>query len=325
MKKQRKRDILKSMKPFKRTLFMTILLTYLVILAGAIVRGTGSGLGCPDWPRCFGQWVPPTDITELPDDYKTKFQIAGKVIADFDPFKTWTEYLNRLVGAVLGFFILVLFLRSFRIHEEKNISWYCGGLLILVMAQGGLGALVVSTHLKPIMITLHMLLAMLLLFGLLYLKKYCDDLEDTGVVIESDPKMRGWSNLLLGMVFFQVLLGTQVRQLVDHLMRDTMKATPETVIDQLGILFYLHRSFSILVLGLFVFLLIKFHREHYNRKAFFLTFSAFLCALVNVVSGVALNYFSFPAEAQPPHLFFAIICVSLLYSLRLHLKGTLIN
>ena len=154
------------MKGFQRIIFWSIVGTYLVILAGAVVRGTGSGLGCPDWPRCFGQWVPPTDISELPANYKEVYKIAGKTIADFDPFKTWTEYINRLLGALLGVLIVILFGKSLKMKEyEKNIPWFCGGLLFLIIIQGGVGALVVSTHLKPFLITIHMFLAILLLFG----------------------------------------------------------------------------------------------------------------------------------------------------------------
>src|SRR6478752_3146384 len=114
MKKQSDHAKFISMKGFQRIILLCVIGTYLVILAGAVVRGTGSGLGCPDWPRCFGQWVPPMDIHELPANYKEVYKIAGKTIADCDPFKTWTEYINRLLGVVLGFFIVMLFGMSFK-------------------------------------------------------------------------------------------------------------------------------------------------------------------------------------------------------------------
>jgi heme a synthase len=314
------------MKSFQRILFFAIFGTYLVILAGAVVRGTGSGLGCPDWPRCFGQWIPPMDISELPEDYKEIYKISGKTIADFDPFKTWTEYVNRLLGMFLGFLIMGLFFISFKIRDiDRSIPWFCGGLLLLIMIQGGVGALVVSTHLKPFIITIHMFLAVLLLFGLLYLRKYCDDLQDTSLVPPVDEKALRLTKALVYLTFFQVLMGTQVRQQVDHLIRDTMAATPENVMDALGGVFYFHRSFSLVIIGLFIYLLFYLHRVRYNRSAFLLTFMAFFSAMANVATGVMLNYFSFPASAQPPHLFFGVLTLGFLYTLSLNLRGTLLE
>ena len=314
------------MKGFQRLILISIIGTYLVILAGSIVRGTGSGLGCPDWPRCFGQWVPPMDVTELPENYKEVFKIAGKTIADFDPFKTWTEYINRLLGVVLGIFIILLFFTSLRLRNyERNLPWFCAGLLFLIIIQGGVGALVVSTHLKPFLITIHMFLAILLLFGLLYLRKYCHDLQDTSIVAPIDKKGLLLTKVLVASSFLQVLLGTQVRQQVDHLTRDTMTATASTVIDHLSWSFYVHRTFSLVIVGLFVYLLVYFHRSRFNRSAFFLSIMAFFCVLGNVASGIALNYFGFPANAQPPHLFFGVATLGFLYSLNLHLKGTLLE
>lgn len=314
------------MKGFQRIIFLSIVGTYLVILAGSIVRGTGSGLGCPDWPRCFGQWVPPMDISELPENYKDIYKIAGKTIADFDPFKTWTEYINRLLGVVLGFFIVILFGMSFKVREyERNLPWFCGGLLFLILVQGGVGALVVSTHLKPFLITIHMFLAVLLLFGLLYLRKYCDDLQNTSIVQKVDPKALLITRILVAATFFQVLLGTQVRQQVDHYMRDTLQATHETVISYLGWIFFSHRSFSIVIVGLFIYLLAYFQRTRFNRSAFFTALLAFLCVLGNIGTGIALNYFNFPSNAQPPHLFFGVMTLGLLYSLSLNLRGTLLD
>lgn len=314
------------MKAFQRTLFFCILGTYLVILAGAIVRGTGSGLGCPDWPRCFGQWIPPMDVSELPENYKEIYKISGKVIAEFDPFKTWTEYINRLLGVVLGFFVIILFGQSFKIrHIDRNFPWYTGALLLLILIQGGVGALVVSTHLKPFIITIHMFLAVLLLFGLMFLGKYCHDLEDSSIQQPIDSKAFSLSRVLVYLVFFQVLLGTQVRQNVDHLMRDTMVATRSTVIDHLGSLFYIHRSFSVLIIGLMCFLLLHLHRSRYNRSAFSLSFLALISTLGNVGTGIILNYFRFPKEAQPLHLFFGIVTLGFLYRLYLNLKGSLLE
>ncbi len=307
-------------------IFLSIVGTYLVILAGSIVRGTGSGLGCPDWPRCFGQWVPPMDISELPENYKEIYKIAGKTIADFDPFKTWTEYINRLLGVVLGFFIVILFGLSFKIKRyERNIPWFCAGLLFLIILQGGVGALVVSTHLKPFLITIHMFLAVVLLFGLMYLRKYCSDLEDTAIVQKVDYKALLITKGLVALTFIQVLMGTQVRQQVDHFMRDTLEASPETIVSFLGPIFYIHRSFSILIVGLFIYLLTYFQRRRYNRSAFFTALFALFCVTGNIASGIILNYFEFPANAQPPHLFFGIMTLGLLYSLSLNLRGTLLE
>lgn len=314
------------MDSFRRLIFFCIVGTYLVILAGAVVRGTGSGLGCPDWPRCFGQWVPPMDISELPANYKETYKIAGKTIADFDPFKTWTEYINRLLGVLLGFGIIGLFVKSFGLRDrERNLPWFCGGLLLLIIVQGGVGAFVVSTHLKPFIITIHMFLAIVLLFGLLFLRKYCADLEDIGIVPPTDVRALRISKILVALTFVQILLGTQVRQSVDHLIRDTQTATHETVINHLGGMFYIHRSFSLVILGLFFYLLFYFHRRQFNRQAFFLTFLALLCAMANVVTGILLNYFGFPTSAQPPHLLFGVMTVGILYSLYLNLKGSLLE
>jgi cytochrome c oxidase assembly protein subunit 15 len=314
------------MKGFQRIIFFSIVGTYLVILAGAVVRGTGSGLGCPDWPRCFGQWIPPMELSELPADYKEVYKIAGKTIADFDPFKTWTEYINRLLGVVLGFLMVILFGLSFGMRKfERNIPWFCGGLLFLILVQGGVGALVVSTHLKPFIITVHMFLAIILLFGLLYLRKYCFDLEDTAIVQKVDTKGLLLSRILIGLTFTQVLMGTQVRQQVDHYMRDTMEANHETIINFLGAIFYVHRSFSLIIVCIFGYLLVYFHRQRFNRAAFFTALMAFFCVLGNMATGITLNYFGFPANAQPPHLFLGVLCLGLLYSLSLKLRGTLLD
>ncbi|MBM3186925.1 MAG: COX15/CtaA family protein, partial [Bacteroidetes bacterium] len=67
--------------------WIILVLIYLVIFAGSFVRISGSGMGCPDWPKCFGKWVPPTEITELPPDYREAYLLKReKKIAKFCKF-----------------------------------------------------------------------------------------------------------------------------------------------------------------------------------------------------------------------------------------------
>lgn len=313
------------MHEFRRSVFWCLIVTYLVIFAGAIVRGTGSGLGCPDWPKCFGQWVPPVHISELPANYKEEFKIAGREIADFEPFKTWTEYINRLVGAFLGLLLIRLFFKALEYKRtESNLPWFCGGLLFLVIIQGGVGAMVVSTHLQPYIITFHMLLAMLLLFGLHYLYRYCHEMDFAGLSFKPSKRCLMLGKLTLLFTFIQVLMGTQVRQQVDHLIRDEKSATAQTVISQLDSVFYVHRSFSVLLLICLLFYLVSLYRKDLQRSNFVRGIFILFLIGINIISGMGLNYFGFPAQLQPPHLFFAMVAIGLQYNLYLRVKGSLL-
>src|SRR6478735_4828751 len=126
---------------FQRLGIISVVVVYLLILAGGIVRSTGSGMGCPDWPRCFGQWVPPTKESQLPEDYKEVFKakrhikneklskyltafnlnrLANQVLNEetdpvnlqFNVTKTYIEYINRVAGVITGIFIFLAFIFS---------------------------------------------------------------------------------------------------------------------------------------------------------------------------------------------------------------------
>src|SRR6218665_74423 len=155
---------------FRKLGVWTIVAVYVLILVGGIVRATGSGMGCPDWPKCFGSWVPPTDISQLPLNYKEIFGAKLKGEVEFNAVKTWTEYVNRLVGVLIGFFVFATFVTSIRSFwkKDRTIVWLSFLAFVLVGFEGWLGSKVVSSELHPVMITLHMLLSVIIVFILLY-------------------------------------------------------------------------------------------------------------------------------------------------------------
>jgi cytochrome c oxidase assembly protein subunit 15 len=231
-----------------------------------------------------------------------------------------------LLGALLGLQILWVFVQSFGFRErEPNLPWYCGGLAILIGLQGGVGALVVSTHLKPYVITLHMLLALLLLFCLQYLRKYCRDLDNFGINFKPDQQNLPYTKLLIGAGLLQVFLGTQVRENVDHLMRDAQTATAATVVEGLGWVFYVHRTFSLALLALAIYSLVRLYRHDLTGSGFKRGILFLFLLLCNVATGVVLNYFEFSPQMQAPHLFIGVLAMGVLFRQYLEQKGTLIG
>src|SRR5690606_14868972 len=117
--------------PFQRLALSTTAITYLLILVGGLVRASGAGLGCPDWPRCFGSWVPPLSAADLPAQFDQ---------SQFNPTLMWTEYLNRLLGVAVGFMILATTISAWRHHRrEPRILWSTVAALLLTGYQGWLG------------------------------------------------------------------------------------------------------------------------------------------------------------------------------------------
>lgn len=146
-------------KRFRQWALLTWVSTLLLVMIGSFVRASGSGLGCPDWPTCFGQWIPPTHVSQLPPDYQTHYAHLGSVV--FNPLKTWIEYVNRLAGVTVGLLALSLagWAVACRRQLPKGVAWLCVTILIAISVQGWIGAKVVSSALAPYMISIHMVMA----------------------------------------------------------------------------------------------------------------------------------------------------------------------
>ena len=142
------------MTPFQRLALGTTAITYLLILVGGLVRASGAGLGCPDWPRCFGSWIPPASVAALPPEFDP---------SQFNPTLMWTEYLNRLLGVTVGFFVLATVVSAWRRHRrERHILWPAVAALLLTGYEGWLGGRVVAHELAPWIVTAHMIVALVI-------------------------------------------------------------------------------------------------------------------------------------------------------------------
>lgn len=327
------------MRSFRKLTLSTLVAVYLLILVGGIVRSTGSGMGCPDWPRCFGNWVPPSSVSELPPDYKEIYaqyrdkknkrfakylsamgmeDTAEKLLQDpsvlkendFNPVKTWIEYFNRIVGVVIGLLIFAVFVSSVRFWKfDPRLTIIACFTFLLVGFQGWIGSFVVSTNLTPWTVTVHMFLALLIVALLIYLYYEAGDSHKV-------RSAAGFWWLLASMIalLVQVLFGTQVREAIDQV---AMEWPREGWIANLGQPYIIHRSFSWFVLLVHVGLILRLHKTE-GVKVFPLTL--ILLILGTILTGLAMAFFAVPPFLQPVHLLLATVTfgVQFLFLLKLN-------
>jgi cytochrome c oxidase assembly protein subunit 15 len=235
---------------------ITIAAVYFLILVGGSVRASGAGMGCPDWPLCFGQFIPPTSEAQLPPDWRVTYADRGYDTADFDPVKTWTEYINRLFTLPVGFFTLMTFVLTFgKRGGIPVVFWSSLAALLLVLVNAWMGARVVYSGLAPGVLTLHMALAFLLIGVLTYTAWRGAEVpwrvEMDGP--ENARKLRRMLLLLLVLVVGEGVMGSQVREMTDamskhlSLPRESWNSALEN-----SWLYLIHRSFSWVILLLSV-------------------------------------------------------------------------
>jgi len=293
---------------FCRLGMLTICAVYFVILVGGIVRASGAGMGCPDWPTCFGQWVPPTSEMQLPANYHEIYAQRGYENTQFNPVKTWTEYTNRLVGVTIGFLIFLTAWSS-RIYfkTDKTVFYLAIMAFFLVGFQGWLGSTVFASNLKPLMITIHMLVALLIVALLIY--TITRSQRETFAPIDLNvlpAKFRAILKLVMLMTLLQIAMGTQVREAVDFIAHEHAYIERQFWREDFPVIFYVHRSFSSLILFTNAWLVWRLFQHvdktHPLVRAGFLLFSLIVTA---ILAGVSLDRLGMPPVAQPIHLLMA--------------------
>ena len=290
-------------------------MVFLVILAGGVVRMTQSGMGCPDWPKCFGMWIPPTDASQLPADFE-KYLSKQDIDHTFNPYHTWIEYINRLLGALLGVFIigyLVWTIRKFW-KTDKSMVLVAALLFISVGIQGWLGKVVVDANLAVVKITIHMIGALVIAaLPLININRLSEKR------VSADGLIKHGLTILIFLLLVQIVLGTQVREEIDIISKSLSYEQRELWIGRLGSIFLVHRSFSWIVLLGTLFLFFK------GKK--FTSFVPYIRNILIVLAviillGVIMAYFNMPALAQPLHLLLASILLMQLFYTRLKMIGS---
>jgi cytochrome c oxidase assembly protein subunit 15 len=305
-------------------------LAFLVVLAGSVVRMTGSGMGCPDWPKCFGLLVPPTEeaqVTWTPGAHYDEGRMLVKndtlwvaqtalVARDFDlertrgqwqPYlkhdyatfnaaHTWIEFINRLLGALAGLPAVLLLLAAALSRDLRTTLLALLGVLALGFVAW-LGKLVVDGNLIPHSITIHMLGALAIL---------CID----SVIIQ---RLRGLSvrwhrsarwglGVALLVTLAQILTGTEVRETVDVLLKQGLdRPDLAASLAESEVLYLIHRSGYWVVLLAHAFWMWRMGPFGHTHVLWARNVVALLL-LAQLVTGILFAYGAFPAWAQPLHL-----------------------
>ena len=230
-----------------------MVMTFLVVLAGSVVRMTGSGMGCPDWPKCFGLMIPPTQAEEVTWRAGASYEPGRMLIANdtlwvaqeailaedfskerdaghwtsydkhsyaiFNPLHTWVEFIHRLLGALTGIPALLLltwaFWRGMKARHWKPFIWAMVHLLLLGLVAW-LGKKVVDGNLIPFSITIHMVGAVAILVSLVgMMQSITQHTKDAAVAVLGRTK--GWLWIATALALVQLVIGTQVREQIDLL------------------------------------------------------------------------------------------------------------
>ncbi|WP_422860480.1 COX15/CtaA family protein [Flagellimonas sp. S174] len=328
---------------FQKLAKVSLVLVYLVIVAGAVVRMTGSGMGCPDWPKCFGYYIPPTEEKTLQWEPNKTFK-EGQVIikeesllianadfntkdsfnasnwstytkhdyAIFNVWHTWIEYINRLLGALAGLATLLLALYSFKFwRTQKGITLFAWIVVFGMGFQAWLGATVVYSVLEPVKITLHMVMALVIVALLIYLIHLTKSVKDSLYV----PQLRIFLIGALLLTLVQIILGTQVRQFVDEQIDLVGENAKNLWLQNPTLQFYVHRSLSIIVLLVngYIWWFMK------KKQANLVQINWVMVIIgLEVLTGISMYYIDFPFGSQPAHLVLASVLFGFQFSLVLN-------
>ena len=269
---------------FQKLALWTTATTYFLILVGGLVRASGAGLGCPDWPRCFGSWIPPASAANLPPKFDP---------AQFNPTLMWTEYVNRLLGVTVGLLIFATAISAWRNHRHQpRILWTTIAAFLLVGFEGWLGGRVVAHELAAWIVTAHLIVAIIIVQLLLYatFEAFAGEAGEAGEA--------GATAVLILVTMVQAGFGTQVRGHIETALNSGVAR--DAALATVGRLDYLHRDLAfVVVIGAAALTLWLMSRRSTLIRWSFVVLAL---AIAQIALGVVMAYASLLPAAQFGHL-----------------------
>ena len=325
----------KSFPVFLRFNKITLILTIFVVFAGSMVKVTGSGMGCPDWPKCFGYYVPPFSLEKLtwkPNYNYSESQMIiknGELLValehiktnesfkrsrwslfdehdynEYHPIHTIIESVNRWATVVLGFVVFGLLIFSLKSKRYKVFNILFSLLAFLLIGfEAWLGKLVVEGVLNPTDISYHMLIAFVIVIVL-----SCVHSKNSTSKSINYPSL--YKKVQIGAFLYllvQLVLGVFLRQTFDAY----SDVARETWVDQASFTFYIHRSSSLIyvLFTVITWRLIKdLAKDSYEWKNFKWIL---IITVLEILSGAIMGYLDVPKFAQPVHVILSsiLLCV----------------
>jgi cytochrome c oxidase assembly protein subunit 15 len=280
------------------------------------VRVSGAGLGCPDWPKCFGRWIPPASISQLPPEIDP---------STFNVTLAWIEYINRLIGVCIGILIFITTVLAFKYARRiPRILYPTLAALILVGVEGWQGSQVISSKLEPFIVTIHMVLAFLIVSCLLYATLQAHRLL-TGRTAPASPESQALKRWLAPLWLFSIVaigLGTQVRSDIETLVRQFPRENALTLLGSLGPVHVWHLILGglIIISTWYVGAKILAQRGRLSALSTTSTWVLMAVALIQVAIGIVLVSLALPALLQVFHLWFSSLYIGALLVLHFSLS-----
>jgi len=189
------------MSLYRPLVLCSVVLTFLVIVVGAYVRLEDAGLGCPDWPGCYGQLLGVPD--EVHEVARAEQAFPGKSV---DAGRAWKEMFHRYLAGMLGLLIAAIAVIAWRRRAAiGRPPWLASALVLLVAFQATLGMWTVTMLLQPAIVTLHLLGGMAIFALLLWLA--LREINPPAAPAAAARALRPWAAAGVAVLVAQIALG----------------------------------------------------------------------------------------------------------------------